>query len=57
MLAMFSSAEVFVVLFVGGLIVATVAGGSAFAVYAITRKAAHDGARDAARTSDQQPPK
>jgi hypothetical protein len=55
MLAMFSGVEVFAVLFVGGLVVATVAACGGFAIYAITRKAAHDGARDAARNPGQQP--
>ncbi len=57
MLAMFSSLEVFVVLFAGGLLVATVGAIGAVAIYAISRTAARDGARDAARTSDRQQPK
>jgi ABC-type proline/glycine betaine transport system permease subunit len=52
MLAMLSGIEIVAVLVVSAIIFAVVVGGGGFGIYYLIRKAARDGARDAAR---QQP--
>ena len=53
MLAMFSPVEIAAVLIVSALFFVVIFGGAGFLIYFVMRKAARDGARDAAR----EPPK